>query len=172
MIPLLLNCLESQEVVVYTYAAVALDRILSMRIGGSPTLMYALSLRLPPPLPTTLSSSLQVLIRGRAAVRVPAFECPPFQDRDTAQPGAHCGERLSHALCVCRLFFFSFSIPVPEGGVPKVLRELLSRRSKHSPENTSGFWRGSSTSSAMSHKTRATRTLISTFSRAYPVSYC
>lgn len=49
MIPLLLNCLESQEVVVYTYAAVALDRILSMRVGGSPTLMYALSLCLPPP---------------------------------------------------------------------------------------------------------------------------
>ena len=42
MLPLLLNRLESQEVVVYTYAAVALDRILSMRTGGSMTPMYAL----------------------------------------------------------------------------------------------------------------------------------
>ena len=42
VLPLLLNRLESQEVVVYTYAAVALDRILSMRTGGSMTPMYAL----------------------------------------------------------------------------------------------------------------------------------
>ena len=41
----LLNRLESQEVVVYMYAAVALDRILSMRTGGSMTPMYAF----PPP---------------------------------------------------------------------------------------------------------------------------
>jgi hypothetical protein len=40
VLPLLLNRLESQEVVVYSYAAVALDRILSMRAGGSTTLMY------------------------------------------------------------------------------------------------------------------------------------
>ena len=40
VLPLQLNCLESQEVVVYTYAAVALDRILSMRTGGSMTPMY------------------------------------------------------------------------------------------------------------------------------------
>ena len=40
MLPLLLNRLESQEVVVYTYAAVALDRILSMRVSGSTALMY------------------------------------------------------------------------------------------------------------------------------------
>ncbi|KAN0129953.1 Armadillo-type fold [Lactarius tabidus] len=38
---LLLNRLESQEVVVYTYAAVALDRILSMGAGGSTTLMFS-----------------------------------------------------------------------------------------------------------------------------------
>ena len=44
----LLNRLESQEVVVYMYAAVALDRILSMRTGGSMTPMYAF----PPPLPS------------------------------------------------------------------------------------------------------------------------
>ncbi|KAI9448619.1 armadillo-type protein [Lactarius psammicola] len=41
VLPLLLNRLESQEVVVYTYAAVALDRILSMRVGGSTTLMFS-----------------------------------------------------------------------------------------------------------------------------------
>ena len=34
VLPLLLNRLESQEVVVYTYAAVGLDRILSMRTRG------------------------------------------------------------------------------------------------------------------------------------------
>ena len=42
VLPLLLNLLESQEVVVYTYAAVALDRILSMRTGGSKPPLYAL----------------------------------------------------------------------------------------------------------------------------------
>ncbi|KAH8981961.1 CAS/CSE protein [Lactarius hatsudake] len=41
VLPLLLNRLESQEVVVYTYAAVALDRILAMRLGGSTTLMFS-----------------------------------------------------------------------------------------------------------------------------------
>ncbi|KAI9431167.1 importin alpha re-exporter [Lactarius indigo] len=41
VLPLLLNRLESQEVVVYTYAAVALDRILAMRVGGSTTLMFS-----------------------------------------------------------------------------------------------------------------------------------
>ena len=41
VLPLLLSRLELQQVVVYTYAAVALDRILSMRIGGSTRLMYA-----------------------------------------------------------------------------------------------------------------------------------
>jgi hypothetical protein len=43
VLPPLLNRLESQKVVVYTYAAVALDRILSMRAGGSTTLMCACS---------------------------------------------------------------------------------------------------------------------------------
>jgi exportin-2 (importin alpha re-exporter) len=43
VLPLLLNRLDSQDVVVYTYAAVALDRILSMRVGGSPILMYVSS---------------------------------------------------------------------------------------------------------------------------------
>ena len=98
MLPLLLNRLESQEVVVYTYAAVALDRILSMRIGGSTTFMYA-SLHLPSVV-SALSSTLQVLIRGRAAVRVPASQCYPHQNRGPAKPGAHCGERFPHALCV------------------------------------------------------------------------
>ena len=42
------DCLELQEVVVYMYAAVELDRILSMHSGGSMTPMYALpSLPLP-----------------------------------------------------------------------------------------------------------------------------
>lgn len=41
MLPLLLSRLDSQDVVVYTYSAVALDRILSMRVGDSTTLMYA-----------------------------------------------------------------------------------------------------------------------------------
>ena len=45
MLPLPLNRLESQEVVVYTYGAVMLDRILSMRTRGSMTPMYAF----PPP---------------------------------------------------------------------------------------------------------------------------
>lgn len=39
MLPLLLNRLNSDDVVVYTYAAVALDRILSMRVGDSTVLM-------------------------------------------------------------------------------------------------------------------------------------
>ncbi|KAN0129449.1 Cse1 domain containing protein [Lactarius tabidus] len=41
VLPLLLNRLGSQEVVVYTRAAVALDCILSMRAGGSTTLMFS-----------------------------------------------------------------------------------------------------------------------------------
>ena len=40
MLPLLLSRLDSQDVVVSTYAAVALDRILSMRVGDSTILMY------------------------------------------------------------------------------------------------------------------------------------
>jgi exportin-2 (importin alpha re-exporter) len=40
VLPLLLNRLDSDDVVVYTYAAVALDRILSMRVGDSTVLMY------------------------------------------------------------------------------------------------------------------------------------
>ena len=52
MLPLLLNRLESQEVVVYTYAAVVLDRILSMRTGGSMTPMYAF-----PPIASSSSSN-------------------------------------------------------------------------------------------------------------------
>jgi exportin-2 (importin alpha re-exporter) len=40
VLPLLLSRLDSQDVVVYTYAAVALDRILSMRVGDSAILMY------------------------------------------------------------------------------------------------------------------------------------
>ncbi len=40
MLPLLLSRIDSQDVVVYTYAAVALDRILSMHVGDSTTLMY------------------------------------------------------------------------------------------------------------------------------------
>jgi Cse1 len=40
VLPLLLSRLDSQDVVVYTYAAVALDRILSMRVGDSTILMY------------------------------------------------------------------------------------------------------------------------------------
>jgi exportin-2 (importin alpha re-exporter) len=39
VLPLLLNRLNSDDVVVYTYAAVALDRILSMRVGDSTVLM-------------------------------------------------------------------------------------------------------------------------------------
>ena len=40
MLPLLLSRIDSQDVVVYTYAAVALDRILSMHVGDSTILMY------------------------------------------------------------------------------------------------------------------------------------
>jgi exportin-2 (importin alpha re-exporter) len=40
VLPLLLNRLGSQEGMVYTHAAVALDHVLSMRAGGSTTLMY------------------------------------------------------------------------------------------------------------------------------------
>ena len=42
MLPLLLSRLDSRDVVVYTYAAVALDRILSMRVGDSTVLMCVL----------------------------------------------------------------------------------------------------------------------------------
>ncbi|KAI0262819.1 Cse1-domain-containing protein [Gloeopeniophorella convolvens] len=41
VLPLLLTRLESTDVVVYTYAAVALDRILAMRVGNSPRLMFS-----------------------------------------------------------------------------------------------------------------------------------
>jgi exportin-2 (importin alpha re-exporter) len=40
VLPLLLGHLDSNDVVVYTYAAVALDRILSMRVRDSTVLMY------------------------------------------------------------------------------------------------------------------------------------
>ena len=118
VLPLLLSGLESQEVVVYTYAAVALDRILSTRVGGSR--------RSCTPLPTlaptsALSSSLQVLICGRAAVRVSASGCPLFQDRDIAQPGAHCGERVSHALCVCILSSYASRLAEVFLGVARVI---------------------------------------------------
>jgi exportin-2 (importin alpha re-exporter) len=39
VLPLLSSRLESHDVVVYTYAAVALDRVLSMRVGESTSLM-------------------------------------------------------------------------------------------------------------------------------------
>jgi exportin-2 (importin alpha re-exporter) len=39
VLPLLLSRLDSQDVVVYTYAAVALDRILSMHVEDSTVLM-------------------------------------------------------------------------------------------------------------------------------------
>lgn len=48
MLPLLLSRLDSPDVVVYTYAAVALDRILSMHMGDSTILMYVSPAIYPP----------------------------------------------------------------------------------------------------------------------------
>ena len=48
VLPLLLSHLNSQDVVVYTYAAVALDRILSMRVGDSTILLYVFLASNPP----------------------------------------------------------------------------------------------------------------------------
>jgi exportin-2 (importin alpha re-exporter) len=118
VLPLLLSRLESQEVVVYTYAAVALDRILSMRVGGSTTLMYALPTLAPT---SALSSDLQVLICGRAAVRVSTSGCPLHQDRDPTQPRAHCGERLSHALCVVHFDPYTLYLTETFLGVARVI---------------------------------------------------
>ncbi len=58
MLPLLLSRLDSQDVVVYTYASVALDRILSMRVGDSTVLMYV-SLRPSQPSLSSLSPYLR-----------------------------------------------------------------------------------------------------------------
>jgi exportin-2 (importin alpha re-exporter) len=57
VLPLLLNRLGSQEVVVYTRAAVALDCILSMRAGGSTTLTYDYPLLFSPRLTVKFAGS-------------------------------------------------------------------------------------------------------------------
>ena len=68
VLPLLLNRLESQEVLVYTSAAEALDRILFMRTGGSMMPMYTF-----PPIALS-SSSIFIGSHPRTCNR----RCPSF----------------------------------------------------------------------------------------------
>lgn len=84
VLPLLLNRLDSNDIVVYTYAAVALDRILSMRVGDSTVLMCVPLVK-----PGLLSFSLpylQVFICRHSTVRASALGRPPYQNRKTTEP--------------------------------------------------------------------------------------
>ena len=122
MLPLLLNRLESQEVVVYMYAAVTLDRILSMRTGGPTTLMYAYLI----PVESPSSSNLQFFNRGRVTVRAPAPQRPPCQDRRPTKPGVHGGEELPYAL---RKQPFTSSVLVPDQlSFPDVARVIITAK--------------------------------------------
>ena len=122
VLPLQLNRLESQEVVVYMYAAVALDRILSMRTGGPITLMYACLI----PVESPSSSNLQVLIRGRITVRASAPQRPPCQDRRPTKPGVHGGGELPYALCVRP---FASGVLVPDQlSFPDVARVIITAK--------------------------------------------
>ncbi len=83
VLPLLLSRLDSDDVVVYTYAAVALDRILSMRVGDSTILMYVPRVK---PTSFFLPPYLQVFVGRRSTVCLTTLKCPPCQDRSTAEP--------------------------------------------------------------------------------------
>ena len=79
VLPLLLSRLDSQDIVVHTYVAVALDRILSMRVGDSNILLYVFLASNPPSL-FLFTISLQVFIFGRSIFCSSTLKCPPFQD--------------------------------------------------------------------------------------------
>ena len=63
VLPLLLSRLDSQDVVVYTYAAVALDRILSMHVGDSTISMYVFLASYPPLLAPLFTVSVGFRLR-------------------------------------------------------------------------------------------------------------
>jgi hypothetical protein len=79
VLPLLLSRLDTQDVVVYTYAAVALDRILSMRMGGSTTLMYDFLASKQAYFVLPLIISLQVFICRCSTFRPSTLKRPPLQ---------------------------------------------------------------------------------------------
>ena len=132
VLPLQLNRLESQDVVVYMYAAVALDRILSMRTGGPITLMYACLI----PVESPSSSNLQFFNRGRVPVRAPAPQRPPCQDRRPTERTAEkdclmrCASSLSRPVCWYLI-----------GCLSQALQELSSRRKRLSSGSTSPCFR-------------------------------
>ena len=162
VLPLLLNCLESQEVVVYTYAAVALDRILSMRIGVTMTLMYAF------PLIASSSSSNFAGFHPRTSNRLRrSFSTSSLQRSESRT--ARSARRRMTSLCVVRVSFRSLHVGASSVVFPQVLRGVSSLRNKRSSGSTSLSCRDSSTSYAKSPPTRVTRTLINTYSKAYPV---
>ena len=100
VLPLLLNRLESQEVVVYTYAAVALDRILSMRTGGSMTPMYAF-----PPIASS-SSSIFVGSHLRTCNHLRRSFSTSSLPRSASRT-ARSARRRTTSLCVVRVPFRS-----------------------------------------------------------------
>ena len=103
VLPLLLNRLESQEVVVYTYAAVALDRILSMRTGGLMTPMYAF-----PPIASSLSS---IFVGFHPwTYNLSHRSCSTSSSRRSASRTARSARRRTTSLCVVRVLFRSLRV--------------------------------------------------------------
>ena len=160
VLPLLLNRLGSQvKVVVYTYAAVALDRILYMRTGGSITPMYAFV--------------LVINFCRFSSVDVQSF-APQHLNIILAKIGVQNSPERTAEIdflmrCVCASS--CHCVLVPDEYLSQVLRELSSRRNERLSGSTLPCFRGSSISSAKSLQTRATRTLINTSSKAYQVLF-
>jgi hypothetical protein len=124
VLPLLLNCLETQEVVVYTYAAVALDRTLCMRGGGSTTLMYACGLPLlpsPRPYRQFSGSHLRACSRSHHSLSMSSSS-------RSASRTARSARRRTASLGAVRAPFV-LRMLVPDGCLSQVLRESSSRRS-------------------------------------------
>lgn len=119
MLPLLLSRLDSQDVVVYTYAAVALDRILSMRVRDSAILMYVSRVKLTP----LFTMPVQVFVYRRSTLRPSTLKRPLYQDRSTTEPRASSRERFSYALCVHDLIplMTRASVFALMGGIARVI---------------------------------------------------
>ena len=104
-----------------TYAAVALDRILSMRTGVTMTPLYAL-----PPIASTPSSIFVGFHPWMCNHLRRSFSLSSCQDRSSEQPGAHGGERLPYALCVC---LFAPCVLVPHQlSFPGVARVIITAK--------------------------------------------
>ena len=98
VLPLLLNRLESQEVLVYTSAAEALDRILFMRTGGSMMPMYAfLTIALS-------SSSIFVCSHPRTCNRSRRSFSTPSSQRLESRTARSARRRTTFSCVVCMPF--------------------------------------------------------------------